>query len=259
MVGTSGWQYSDWKGCLYPAGLPQSRWLEHYALRFQTVEINSTFYRLPERDTFEQWRDRTPEDFVFAVKASRYLTHMHLREPAEPVARLMDHASGLGHKLGPVLMQLRDTHRIDLAALDAALASFPAGTRVAFEPRHESWYCDATWELLARLDAAFCLTDTPMRTSPMQRTASWGYLRFHEGVSRPRPCYGVTALRQWSERLAALWSAEDDIYVYFNNDTYGCAVRDARRFAAVASETGLRPTRVPAQKEAALTPTWLRD
>ena len=113
-IGTSGWQYRDWRGGLYPPGVPQRRWLEHYAERYATVENNNSFYRLPARETFESWRERTPDDFVMAVKASRYLTHVRrLRDPAEPVARLLGAAAGLGRKLGPVLLQLPPTLKAD--------------------------------------------------------------------------------------------------------------------------------------------------
>src|SRR5690242_17699586 len=128
LIGTSGWQYRDWRGPFYPQELAQRRWLEHYAGVFGTVEVNNAFYRLPGRATFEAWRERTPEDFVVAVKASRYLTHVRrLRDPREPVERLMDRARGLGGRLGPVLLQLPPTMRVDVDALDATLAAFPAG------------------------------------------------------------------------------------------------------------------------------------
>lgn len=125
-VGTSGWQYKDWRGVLYPDGVPMRLWLEEYAARFATVEINNAFYRLPSRETFESWRERTPPDFVVALKASRYLTHIkRLRDPAEPVDRLMGHAAGLGDRLGPVLLQLPPTLHADPALLDECLGRFP--------------------------------------------------------------------------------------------------------------------------------------
>ncbi|NYV78551.1 DUF72 domain-containing protein, partial [Streptomyces sp. UH6] len=131
-VGTSGWQYKDWRGVLYPEGTPVRRWLEEYAARFATVESNNAFYRLPSRETFAGWRERTPEDFTVAVKASRFLTHVkRLRDPAEPVERLLGHAGGLGDRLGPVLLQLPPTLRADAGLLDACLACFPPGVRVA--------------------------------------------------------------------------------------------------------------------------------
>jgi Uncharacterized conserved protein len=140
-VGTSGWQYKDWRGVLYPDGVPMRLWLEEYAARFATVEINNAFYRLPSQETFESWRERTPPDFVVALKASRYLTHIkRLRDPAEPVDRLLGHAAGLGDRLGPVLLQLPPTLHADPALLDECLGRFPTGVRVAVEPRHDSWW-----------------------------------------------------------------------------------------------------------------------
>jgi uncharacterized protein YecE (DUF72 family) len=250
LIGTSGWQYADWRGRFYPKGLAQARWLEHYAARFRTVEVNNAFYRLPDVATFEAWRDRTPDDFIVTVKASRYLTHIRrLKEPAEPVHRLMSRADHLGPKLGPVLLQLPATFRINLDALAETLDLFPHGTRIAFEPRHDSWYTDETADLLARHRAAFCLSDSPGRRAPHWRTTGWGYLRFHEGRATPAPCYGRTALRSWAERLTDLWSPDDDVYVYFNNDRGGCAVRDAHRFALAVERVGLEPSRVPSARE----------
>ena len=256
LIGTSGWQYADWRGRFYPAGLAQARWLEHYAARFRTVEVNNAFYRLPEAATFEAWKERTPEDFIVTVKASRYLTHVRrLKDPAEPVHRLMSRTEHLGAKLGPVLLQLPANFRIDLGALDQTLSSFPSRTRIAFEPRHDSWYTDETADLLARHGAAFCLSDTPDRRSPHWRTTDWGYLRFHQGRASPAPCYGRTALRSWAARLADRWSSSDDVYVYFNNDHGGCAVRDAHRFALAVERVGLEPSRVPSAREARLVPS----
>ena len=255
-IGTSGWQYRDWRGLFYPQGLRQASWLEHYADRFRVVEVNNAFYRLPEANTFTAWAERTPDDFVVAVKASRYLTHIRrLREPSEAVARLLERARCLGPKLGPVLLQLPPTLAADLGALRATLACFPADVRVAVEFRHESWFSDETRGVLADHDAAFCLADSPKRRTPEWRTASWGYVRFHEGRSSPRPCYGRTALGNWAGRLADLFGPDDDVYAFFNNDPRGCAVRDARRLARAVERAGLPPTRVPSSREVAVTPT----
>jgi len=239
LVGTSGWQYSDWRGAFYPKELPQRLWLEYYASCFSTVEVNNAFYRLPDRAVFESWRDRTPEGFVVGVKASRYLTHVkRLRDPAEPVARLLDRAAGLGNKLGPVLLQLPPSLRRDLGALDETLASFPPEVRVAVEPRHDSWFVDETAELLARRRAAYCLVD-PRKGAPSWRTTDWGYIRFHEGRSRPRPHYGRAALRNWAERLAELFGTTATVYAYFNNDMHACAPRDAATFARILRQVGM--------------------
>jgi uncharacterized protein YecE (DUF72 family) len=228
VVGTSGWQYRSWRGGFYPTGLPQRLWLEQYAERFSTVEVNNAFYRLPERSTFEQWRRRTPEGFCFAVKMSRYLTHIkRLRDPEEPVARFLDRAAGLGEKLGPVLLQLPPTLQADTGVLDAVLARFPAGVRVAVEPRHGSWWCDPVRETLHRRGAALCWADRLGRpVTPLWRTADFGYLRMHEGRARPRPRYGRRALTTWLGRIRETFGRAT-VYVYFNNDPGGAAVVDA--------------------------------
>jgi len=239
-VGTSGWQYRDWRGAFYPRELATARWLEHYATRFPTVEANSPFYRLPERETFERWAAITPSQFTMAVKASRYLTHVRrLRDPADPVARLLDHATGLGPKLGPVLLQLPPTLRVDLDRLAETLTAFPRPVRVVVEARHDSWHTDALYELLATHDAALCLWDRRSQHGPLVRTASWCYLRLHEGRTATPPGYGRQALNGWVTRLVDRWGGHVDGYVYFNNDARALAVRDARAFTALAAKAGL--------------------
>ena len=248
-IGTSGWQYRDWRpqrgadetGYLYPGGLPQRLWLEHYAERFATVEVNNAFYRLPERATFEQWRERTPADFCFAVKMSRYLTHIkRLKEPAEPVARFFGRAEALGDKLGPVLLQLPPNLKADLGALDETLSLVPAGVRVAVEPRHETWWTDDCRRLLERHGAALCWADRKGRpVTPLWNTTDWAYLRLHEGRAQPWPRYGRSALRTWVTRLAGVPEA----FVFFNNDPGGAAVIDAAVLAGQAARQDLKLTR----------------
>jgi uncharacterized protein YecE (DUF72 family) len=246
LIGTSGWQYRSWRETFYPSGMPQARWLEHYAARFQTVEVNNAFYRLPEARTFADWASRTPDDFQVAVKMSRYLTHVRrLRQPAEPVQLFLSRARHLGAKLGPVLLQLPPTLRADIPALDATLGCFPSAVRVAVELRHESWFTDETAGLLAGHGAALCLADGPKLRTPLWRTADWGYVRFHEGRATPHPCYGRAALSSWARRLADTWGEDADVFAFFNNDERGCAVRDATALATAAGRTGLSPTRVP--------------
>ena len=247
LIGASGWQYRDWRGPFYPQGLAQARWLEHYSAQFRTVEVNNTFYRLPPPSTFAAWGRRTPDDFVVTVKASRYLTHVkRLREPEEPVRRLMDGAAQLGAKLGPILVQLPPDLPARLAELDRTLGCFPPGVRVAVEPRHPTWFTDELRALLERRGAALALADRLSRpVTPLWRTADWGYLRLHEGRGPRRPCYGRAALRSWAQRLVELWPAGADVFVYFNNDPRGCAVHDARLFAAEVGAAGGVPTRVP--------------
>ena len=269
LVGTSGWQYRDWRGGFYPAGLPQRRWLEHYASQYLTVENNASFYRLPGRETFAGWQARTPDGFVMAVKASRYLTHVRrLRDPAEPVTRLVDAAAALGPRLGPVLLQLPPTMAADPGLLDACLAEFAAaaaraGTgplRVAVEPRHPSWWCDEVRQVLSARAAALCWADRlGQPVTPLWRTADWGYLRFHEGAAQPWPCYGQQALRSWVARLGDTWPRAADVFVYFNNDPGGAAVKNSAEFAEAAVQAGLDPTRTPPPGSVPLTPpipTW---
>lgn len=246
LVGTSGWQYKDWRGRLYPQKLPQRLWLEHYVRHFATVEVNNAFYRLPEKSVFEGWRARTPADFCVVVKASRYLTHIkRLREPAEPVARLMERAVGLGEKLGPILLQLPPTMRADAGLLEACLDCFPQDVRLAVEPRHESWWVPEVRAVLERHGAALCWADRRGRpVTPLWRTADWAYLRLHEGQARPWPNYGRQALDTWVRRLADTWPDEADAFVYFNNDPGGAAVDNAVTFAALAARAGRTVTRV---------------
>ena len=247
-VGTSGWQYRDWRGLLYPAGVPQRRWLEAYAEGFDTVELNNAFYRLPPRETFEGWRRRTPDGFVLAVKASRYLTHVkRLRDPAEPVARLLAHAAGLGDRLGPILLQLPPTLTADTGLLDDALAAFPPDRPVAVEPRHDSWWTPPVRAVLERRGAALCWADRDGKpVTPLWRTAEHGYLRLHQGTADPPPRYHRRTLRAWLDRLTTAYpDPTTPVYVYFNNDPGGAALHDAAAFASLADAAGLPRTRVP--------------
>jgi uncharacterized protein YecE (DUF72 family) len=248
LVGTSGWQYRDWRGSFYPLEVPQRRWLEYYASRFGTVENNGTFYRLPPGQTFAGWRERVGGDFVMTVKASRYLTHVRrLRDPAEPVRRLLDAAAGLGGRLGPVLLQLPPDLASAPRLLDDCLGLFPAEVRVAVEPRHESWWTRDVREVLTARNAALCWADRRgSAVTPLWRTADWGYLRFHEGDGDPWPRYRESSLHAWADRIAAAWAEGLDVYAYFNNDQGAAAPRDAAGFAAVAARAGRAVSRAGA-------------
>lgn len=252
VVGTSGWQYDHWRGGFYPRDVAKRRWLEWFAEHFATVESNNAFYRLPERRTFADWRARTPEDFVFAVKMSRYLTHIRrLREPAEPVSRFLDRVAGLGDKLGPVLLQLPPTLRAAPDLLAAVLDEIPRTVRVAVEPRHVSWWTDEVREVLTGHGAALCWADRRSRpVTPLWRTADFGYLRLHQG--RLRPGYGRGALTSWVSRIEHGFGPGDDVYVYFNNDPDGAAPVDAVRLARIAADRGLSVSRTSRE---ALSPT----
>jgi uncharacterized protein YecE (DUF72 family) len=248
-IATPGWQYDDWRRRFYPERLPQRAWLSYYAARFRAVEVNSTFYRLPKRGTVRSWAEAVPDEFVFALKLSRYVTHIRrLKDAKDSVARFMDVASALGDKLGPLLMQLPENFHRDLELLYEALAAFPDGVRVAVELRHDSWFTPELQDVLRRHNVALCLADRGSRpVSPLWRTADWGYVRFHGG--RSHPCYGRTSLRSWAARVAGLWRSREDVFAFFNNDMLACAVRDARLFAAALDRIGRRRTRAPEARD----------
>jgi uncharacterized protein YecE (DUF72 family) len=244
-LGTSGFLYEHWRGRFYPPAA-RGRELEFFADRFDTVELNVTFYRMPSSATFRSWATRVPPGFTFAVKASRYLTHIRrLRDPREPVEFLMERASELGDHLGPVLLQLPPDLEIDVDGLADTLDAFPRSTRVAFEPRHDSWYSDEVRRLLVERGVALCLADRRRPLMPAWRTADWAYLRFHGGRAAPASCYGEQALASWAQRIRELWGTEPDGVAYFNNDHAGCALRDARVLADLLAGEGVRIGRRP--------------
>lgn len=244
LIGTSGWQYADWKPLLYP-DVPQRLWLERHAKVFATVEINNAFYRLPKKEVFEGWARRTPDDYVLTVKASRFLSHIkRLRDPEEPVARLMDRVAGLGSKLGALLLQLPPTLQCDVALLDRCLACFPAGTRVAVEPRHDSWWNPSTREVLESRGCALVWADSfGKAVAPLWRTADWGYVRLHHGPGDTWD-YGARLVHRWAEQVAETWDDAEDVYAYTNNDPTGAALRDARHLAEAFHAMGRSTSRV---------------
>jgi uncharacterized protein YecE (DUF72 family) len=235
-VGTSGWQYADWRGAFYPPKLVQRLWLTSYCESFDTVEVNSSFYRLPTSDTVQRWADVLPGGFVLAMKVSRFLTHVkRLREPAEPVERLMGVLGPLRERglLGPLLVQLPPDLPAELDRLDQTLAEFPGGVRVAVEPRHQSWFTGDLRALLTERGAALVWADRDGRSlGPLWRTTSWAYLRLHHG--RNGWGYDNRDLSRWAGRLAEA----GDGYAYANNDPGAAAVRDARRLRSMVEDRG---------------------
>ena len=232
-IGCSGWNYRDWRGRVYPAGLPARRWLEHYATLLDTVEVNSTFYRLARPAAVARWLEQTPPGFTFSVKASRYLTHMKRLADLEPgVRRFYDAIAPLAAspKLGPVLWQLPERMRADPDRLAAALDGLPPG-RHCFEFRHPSWFCAEVFGLLHTFGAALVIGDDPRRPLPFSPlTADWTLIRLHYGSRGRRGNYSERELRGWATRIEEL-RAEAEVLAYFNNDWEGFAVRNGLRLA----------------------------
>ena len=229
-IGCSGWNYQHWRdGVFYPPRFAPRRWLGFYAEHFDTVEINMTFYRLPRDTAVAKWVEETPPDFIFAVKMSRYVTHIkRLRDLPPSLELFYSRIRPLVDtpKLGPVLWQLPATFQRDDERLAQALAQLPRG-RHCFEFRHESWFAPEVYELLRRHEVALVIGDTPKR--PFQShelTADWTFIRFHEGTRGRFSNYSESELEEWAQRIER-WAASGDVYAYFNNDRNGYAVRNA--------------------------------
>ncbi len=228
-IGCSGWNYQHWRnGVFYPPRLPPRRWLEFYAQHFNSVEVNATFYRLPKEQAVANWVRESPPGFLFAVKMSRYVTHIkRLRDLPPSIELFYSRIRPLAgsSKLGPVLWQLPETFRRDDERLAQALDALPPG-RHCFEFRHESWFVEDVYELLRRSGVALVIGDTPRR--PFQAhelTADWTFIRFHHGTRGRRSNYSETELEEWAQRIE-VWAREADVYAYFNNDSNGYAVRN---------------------------------
>lgn len=229
-IGTSGWHYAHWKGPFYPKDVRGNQMLPYYAEHLDTVEINNSFYRLPARETFTVWARETPPDFIFAVKASRYITHLkRLKDAVEPLDRLLEHASALGSKLGPLLFQLPPRWRRDSVRLEEFLASVPRGILFTFEFRDPSWFHSETYRVLSRYGAAFCAFDLAGLRSPRKLTSHFGYLRLH-GPSEFRYAgrYTRAQLRGWLG-CAQEWLRQGarQVFIYFDNDEAGYAAINA--------------------------------
>ncbi|MBV8561581.1 MAG: DUF72 domain-containing protein, partial [Actinobacteria bacterium] len=239
-IGCSGWNYAHWRnGVFYPPRCPARRWLEVYAESFDTVEVNATFYRLPRVDAVAHWVERTPDGFTFAVKASRYLTHVkRLRDLGPGLETFLERIEPLlrSPKLGPLLWQLPPTFRADHDRLADALAQLPAGLRNCFEFRDPSWFVPETYALLREHGVALVIGDRPQVNwfQTHELTTDWTFVRFHGGTRGRRGNYSEGELREWADRIRG-WSATHEVFAYFNNDWEGFAPRNALRLKALLS------------------------
>lgn len=224
-IGTSGYQYNHWRGVFYPKKLNTKQWFEYYARHFDTVEINHTFYHLPEASAFDQWKRNAPADFTYALKFSRYGSHMKcLKDPEQTIGAFLDRAERLGPRLGPILVQLKPRWKADAGRLRAFLEAAPKKRRWTVEFRDSSWLCNDIFDILREHGAALCIHDM-LDDHPREITADWVYLRFHGDhyTGRYSPQYLTARAKDIAEHL----EAGRDVFAYFNNDAEGHAVRNA--------------------------------
>ena len=228
-IGTSGWYYDHWKETFYPPDLPKSRWLEYYATHFNTVELNNTFYHLPKEKTLRRWHQIAPKGFLYAVKASRYITHVKkLSGVAESLELFFERVGLLKSTLGPVLYQLPPSLHKDLERLETFIRLLPKKPPAIFEFRHQSWYGDDTFELLNKLGIGFCVHDLSGNESPRFVTGGVVYVRFHGTTGRYAGDYPESQLQDWAKWLKDQAQRVRAIYAYFNNDAHGHAVKNAK-------------------------------
>ena len=244
-IGTSGYHYKHWVGPFYPPKTPPSRMLEYYIRHFDTLELNNSFYRLPTIDAFAAWRDATPRNFIFSVKASRFLTHnKKLKDPENALDNLLPRAEHLGRKLGPVLFQLPPRWKVNVARLEALLEILPHERRYAFEFREISWMTNEVLRVLRRYNAAFCIYELAGYHSPCEITADFAYVRLHgPGESKYQGSYTAARLRQWGRQIEQWSRTLKAIYVYFDNDQLGYAAQNALALRQMVLGRRARPDR----------------
>lgn len=229
-IGTSGWHYRHWIGTFYPAGIKTDQQFQHYKQSFSIVEINNSFYRLPSRDVFESWRKDSPDDFLFVVKASRYITHnKKLKDPEESIKKFFANVRYLKQKLGLILFQLPPAWKKNAERLEAFLAALPKKYRYAFEFRNSTWYDDEIVRVLKKYKCAFCIYELGGHTSPAYVTADFVYLRLHgPGNAKYQGSYTEKQLEDWAAQCQE-WRREGlDVFVFFDNDERGYAAFNAR-------------------------------
>lgn len=229
-IGTSGWHYKHWLGLFYPEKFPANRMLDFYARHFDTVELNNSFYHLPLPSSFDRWRQSTPRKFVFAVKGSRFTTHMKkLKDPESSTEKFFHAVEHLEQKLGPILFQLPPRWKINLERLEEFLTALPGEHQYAFEFRDESWLVQESFDVLRRFNAAFCIHDLANIRTPLEITSDFTYIRFHgPGEAKYQGSYSKKELREWANRVNDWRRSLEGVYIYFNNDVGGHAVWNAQ-------------------------------
>jgi uncharacterized protein YecE (DUF72 family) len=227
-IGTSGFYYNHWIGNFYPEDLKKKDWFSFYMEHFHTLELNAPFYRLPKHETFEGWRKKTSEDFIFSVKASRYITHQKkLLEPEQPLSYLFERIDLLEEKLGPVLFQLPPALKFDRKRFSNFLDALPSGYRMTFEFRNHTWYDEEVFDLLSEHNHAFCIYELEYHMSPLITTADWIYIRLHGPEEKYQGYYPESAMGWWAKQISQWQKQGKDVYLYFDNDQNGYAAFNA--------------------------------
>jgi len=228
-IGTSGWHYKHWNGTFYPEGTKDKDQLDEYIKTFRTVELNNSFYHLPNAETFTNWKKKTPKDFLFAVKGSRYITHLKkLKVTEQPIQDFIDHAKHLEHKLGPILFQLPPKWNVNVERLADFLRYLPKNYRYTFEFRNATWYQEAVYELLKKYNCAFCIYELAGHLSPLTITADFVYIRLHGPGDKYQGRYDKATLKKWAKHCIKWQQEGKDVYVYFDNDQLGYAAFNAK-------------------------------
>ncbi len=251
-IGTSGWHYKQWIGRYYPEDIKPAAMLEYYLRDFDSVELNNTFYHLPKESSLDTWRKAVPANFIFAVKGSRFLTHMiKLKDAERGIANFMSRAQRLGRRLGPILWQLPPKWNVNAERLEDFLSKLPRGIRYAFELRNPTWMTDRVYEILRKYNAAFCIYELAGYQSPMELTAKWTYIRLHGPTQfKYQGSYSDAQLERWAQRIED-WSARlTAVYVYFDNDDSAYAVNNALTLKRLVSAS-IHPRRAARESAAA--------
>jgi len=241
-IGTSGWHYKHWIGRYYPQDIKPAEMLDYYLRDFDTVELNNTFYHLPKETSFDSWRESVPSKFVFAVKGSRFLTHMiKLKDADRGIWNFVPRAERLGKKLGPILWQLPPKWNVNAERLEEFLTKLPHGIRYAFELRNTTWMTDRVYEILKKFNAAFCIYELAGYQSPIEITANWTYIRLHGPTQfKYQGSYSNAQLEKWAQKIDDWSSRMRAIYTYFDNDDSAFAVNNALTLKNVLSAAGRR-------------------
>lgn len=236
-VGTSGWSYKHWKGVFYPETLASREWFPFYVKKFNTVEVNNTFYRMPAESMVKRWAAVAPDDFLLTFKANREITHRRkLVGTADILRDFLGRLTSVGDKLGVILFQLPPSLRKDIARLSELLSLLPAGRRYAIEFRHDSWNCDEVWDLLRERDVAYCIASAPKLEPHIIATTSFVYMRMHGPSGWYNSDYPEEELKSWASHARQFLAKQKDVFVYFNNDIGGYAVRNAQRLRELIEE-----------------------